>query len=96
MAPRPRGRPGDGPAALEELLAFLRRELRKRGAVALHGDRRTAFVSALCAAHLHESRGADPAAALAEAAEAGLETGPEACELVGVRPAELERLLSAG
>ena len=52
--------PGDGPAALEELLALLRRELRKRGAVAVHGDRRTEFVSALCAAHLHEARGAGP------------------------------------
>ena len=82
--------------ALEGLLALLRRELRKRGAVAVHGDRRTAFVSALCAAHLHESRGGDTAAALAAAVAAGLDAGPEACELVGVQPSELERLLSAG
>lgn len=92
----PLAAPSDAPAALEELLGLLRRELRKRGAVAVHGDRRTAFVSALCAAHLHETRGGDPAAALAAAARAGLEAGPEACELVGVRPSELERLLSAG
>ena len=86
----------DTPAALEELLAMLRRELRRRGAVAVHADRRTAFVSALCAAHLHESRGLDPAAGLAAAAGAGLEAGAEACELVGVRRSELEARLSAG
>jgi len=88
--------PEDGPAALEELLGLLRRELRKRGAVAVHGDRRTEFPSALCAAHLHEARGGDPAAALAAAANAGLDTGVQACELVGIDPPELERLLSAG
>ena len=38
---------------------LLRRELRKRGAVAVHGNRHTDFVAALCAAHLHESRGVD-------------------------------------
>ena len=92
----PLAAPADAPAALEELLGLLRRELRKRGAVAVHGDRRTGFVTALCAAHLHEARGGDPAAALAAAARAGLDAGPEACELVGVRPSELERLLSAG
>ena len=31
----------DGAAALEELLPLLRRELRRRGAVAVHGDRCT-------------------------------------------------------
>ena len=31
----------DGAEALEELLPLLRRELRRRGAVAVHGDRRT-------------------------------------------------------
>ena len=92
----PLAAPGDGPAALEELLALLRRELRGRGAVAVHGDRRTGFLSALCAAHLHEARGQEPATSLAAAARAGLETGPEACELVGVDTSELERLLSAG
>src|ERR687892_926696 len=54
--------------ALEELLPLLRRELRKRGAVAVHGNRHTDFVAAVCAAHLHEARGADPADALARAA----------------------------
>ena len=86
--------PEDGPAVLEALLPLLRRELRRRGAVAVHGDLRTGFPAALCAAHLHEARGADPADALAAAAAAGLEVGPEACALLGVDPAVLE--LSAG
>ena len=38
------------------------------GAVAVHGNRHTDFVAAVCAAHLHEHRGIDPAASLAEAA----------------------------
>jgi hypothetical protein len=71
---------------LEELLALLRRELRPRGAVALHGNRHTDFVAAVCAAHLHEARGADAAEALAAAAEAGLRITPEARALVGVGP----------
>lgn len=70
--------------ALEELLGFLRRELRRRGAVAVHGNRHTDFVAALCAAHLHEARGLDPAAGLAEAAASGLMVTPEAAALLGV------------
>ena len=34
----------------------------------VHGDRHTDFVAAVCAAHLHEARGVDPAEALARAA----------------------------
>jgi hypothetical protein len=74
----------DGAAALEELLPLLRRELRARGAVAVHGNRHTDFVAALCAAHLHEERGVDPATGLARAVAAGLVVTPEACALVGV------------
>jgi hypothetical protein len=70
--------------ALEELLGFLRRELRTRGGIAVHGNRHTDFVAALCAAHLHEARGLDPAAGLAAAREAGLTVTPEAAGLVGV------------
>jgi hypothetical protein len=77
---------------LEELLALLRRELRRGGAVALHGNRHTDFVAAVCAAHLHEARGADAAEALAAAAEAGLRITPEACALVGVAPDEMAPL----
>jgi hypothetical protein len=75
---------GEGADALEELLPLLRRELSRRGAVALHGDRRTDFVAAVCAAHLHEVQGVEPADGLAAAAAAGLEVTPEACALLGV------------
>jgi hypothetical protein len=88
--------PEDAPAVLEELLPLLRRELRRRGAVAVHGDLRTGFAVALCAAHLHETWGEDPAEALAAAAAAGLDAGPEACGLLGVDPPAVERRISAG
>lgn len=74
----------EGASALEELLPVLRRELRKRGAVAVHGNRHTDFLAALCAAHLHEWRGVDPELGLAAAAEAGLTVTPEAARLLGV------------
>jgi radical SAM superfamily enzyme YgiQ (UPF0313 family) len=74
----------DAEGRFEELLRFLRRECRRRGAVAVHGNRRTDFVAALCAAHLHETRGVDPSVGLAEAAAAGLTVTPEAAALVGV------------
>jgi hypothetical protein len=74
----------EGANALDELLALLRRELRKRGAVAVHGNRHTDFVAALCAAHLHESRGVALETGLLEAEEAGLTVTPEAAALLGV------------
>jgi hypothetical protein len=80
----------DAEAALEELLTLLRRELRSRGAVAVHGNRHTDFVAALCAAHLHEARGVAPGEALAAAAGAGLTVTPEACALLGVDGATAE------
>jgi hypothetical protein len=86
---------GEGADQLEELLPFLRRELRGRGAVAVHGDHYTDFVAAVCAAHLHDLRGIDPAAALGEAALAGLRVTPEACALLGVRPKEVGRQMHA-
>jgi hypothetical protein len=79
-----------GADQLEELLPLLRRELRRAGAVAVHGDRHTDFVAALCAAHLHQTRGVDPEVALAEAASAGLHVTPEACALLGVAPAAVD------
>ena len=81
----------EGAAALEELLPFLRRRLRSAGAVAVHGERWTDFVAAVCAAHLHEARGVSPAAALADAARAGLGS-PTPCALLGVAPEELAAL----
>jgi hypothetical protein len=74
----------EGADALDELLPLLRRELRKRGAVAVHGNRHTDFVAAVCAAHLHEERGVPPAEGLAEAARAGLVVTPDAAALLGV------------
>jgi hypothetical protein len=74
----------EGAGALEELLPLLGRELRRAGAVAVHGDRRTDFAAALCAAHLHEARGVDPAQGLLSASAAGLAVTPEAAALIGV------------
>jgi hypothetical protein len=74
----------EGADALEELLPLLRRELRRRGAVAIHGNRHTDFVAAVGAAHLYEAKGVDPAEGLRAAVEAGLSVTPEACALLGV------------
>jgi hypothetical protein len=82
-----------GAEALEELLPLLRRELRPRGAVAVHGDRHTDFVAAVCAAHLHELREVEPAEALARAALAGLMVNGFTCALLGVTPAEVDALM---
>jgi len=79
----------DGAEALEELLPLLRAELKSTGAVAVHGDSYTDFVAAVCAAHLHEVRGLDPAEGLARAARAGLTVTPEACALIGVDAREV-------
>jgi len=79
-----------GAEALEEILPLLRRELRRRGAVAVHGNRHTDFVAAVCAAHLHETRGVDPADALARAAAAGLTVNGYSCALLGVQPADVD------
>jgi hypothetical protein len=85
-----------GAEALEELLPLLRRELRRRGAVAVHSDRHTDFVAAVCAAHLHESRGVEPAEALVLAAGAGLMVNGYTCALLGVTPAEVDASMRAG
>jgi len=74
---------GDEPEALDELLSLLRRELRRRGAVAVHANRYTDFVAAICAAHLHDERGVAVEEALARAEDAGLTGTPEARALVG-------------
>ena len=76
----------DGGDALEEVLVLLRAELRRAGAVAVHGNRHTDFVAAVCAAHLNAAQGLDPAAGLAAAGRAGLMVTPEACALLGVNP----------
>ena len=68
---------------LEELLRLLRRELRRAGAVAVHGNRHTDFVAALCAAHLYELKGQPPEEGLRAAAAAGLMVTPECAALIG-------------
>jgi hypothetical protein len=45
-------------------------------------------VAALCAAHLYDHKGVDPADGLAAAAAAGLTVTPEAAQLLGVDLAE--------
>jgi hypothetical protein len=75
---------GAGADALEELLPLLRRELRRAGAVAIHGNRHTDFVAAVCAGHLYDHKDLDPAEGLAAAAAAGLVVTPEAAALLGV------------
>ena len=63
---------------------MLRRELPRRGAVAVHGNRHTDLVAAVCAAHLHATLGTPPERALREAAEAGLTVTADAAKLLGV------------
>ena len=91
----PVARTEDGADALEELLAVLRRVTRASGAVAIHGNRYTDFVAAVCAAHLHDLRGVDPAVVLARAAASGLTVTPAACALIGVSPHEVEGVSEA-
>src|ERR1700754_1298015 len=69
---------------LDHVLKLLRRELRRRGAVAVHGNRHTDFVAAVGAAWMREARGADPAEMLEQAAWAGLRPTPAACGLLGI------------
>ena len=77
----------DAPEALDDLVRLLRRELRRRGAVAVHANRHTDLPAAVCAAYLAAAHAADPAAALNEAAAAGLSVTPEAYEAVQPRSA---------
>jgi hypothetical protein len=70
-------------AELEELLVILRRDLRRAGAVAIHGNRHTDFVAAVCAAYVDQAYGLPVEDGLAHAEEAGLTVTPEAAALVG-------------
>ena len=74
----------DAGAALDEVLRMLRRELRRRGAVAVHGNRLTDFVAAVGAAHLHSAHGTDRREALDAAKAAGLRPSEASAELLGV------------
>lgn len=74
----------EGADALEDVLRLLRRELRRRGAVAVHGNRLTDFVAAVGAAYLRDAYGADPAEALAAAEQAGLRPSQAGAQLLGL------------
>ena len=56
---------------VEQVIRVLRRKLRRAGAVAIHANRRTDFVTAACAAYLDERYGIPVEESLARAAEAG-------------------------
>ena len=64
--------PGEDEEAIDQLLPILRRKLRRPGAVAIHANRRTDFVAAVCAAYLADRYGVPVEESLARAAEAGL------------------------
>jgi hypothetical protein len=57
---------------IDQVLRVLRRKLRRAGAVAVHANRRTDFVAAVCAAYLEDAYGVPFGEGLARAAEAGL------------------------
>jgi hypothetical protein len=57
---------------LLEAVEVVKRETRKRGAVAIHDNRYTDFAAAICAYHLLEHRGTPIEESLERAAEAGL------------------------
>jgi hypothetical protein len=79
----PVGETAEWEEALERLLVVLRRELRRAGPVAIHGNRHTDFVAAVCAAYLADTYGLAVEDALAQAEEAGLVVTPDAAALVG-------------
>jgi hypothetical protein len=74
----------EGAEALEQVLKLLRREVRKRGAVAVHGNRLTDFMAAVGAAWLRDVEGAEPAEALDAAKAAGLRPSEASAALLGI------------
>jgi hypothetical protein len=64
-----------------EAAEVVRKEARKRGAVAIHANRYTDFVAAVCAVHLAKKSGRPVEDSLAEAEAAGLTITPESIEL---------------
>lgn len=79
---------------LEQLLRMLRRELRRGGAVAIHANRHTDLVAAVCAACVNDVYGVPLEEALAAAIEAGLTVTAEAASLVGADMRRLEPVMS--
>lgn len=71
---------------LLEAVEVVRRETRKPGAVAIHDNRYTDFVAAVCARHLEEQRGTPVEDALETAMSAGLVVTDAAAALVEADP----------
>jgi hypothetical protein len=74
----------EGAEALDEVVAFLRVETARAGAIAIHGNLHTDFVAAVGAAHIDECRGISPELGLIRAAEAGLDVTEDTAALLGV------------
>ena len=74
----------EGADALAEVLRLVRRLGRRRGAIAVHGNRLTDFVAAVGAAHLRDTRGDDPAESLRAAEAAGLRPSEASAALLGI------------
>ena len=75
---------------LHEAVKAVNRATRKGGAVAIHGNRHTDFVAAICARHLAEQRDVLPEDALDSAMEAGLTVTPAVAELLEADPEWIE------
>jgi hypothetical protein len=71
---------------LAEAVDVLRRETRKPGVVAIHDNRYTDFVAAICAEHLREHRGHPVEQSLERAMDAGLVVTATAAALVEADP----------
>jgi hypothetical protein len=74
------------PDGVAEVLEVLRRETRKPGAVAIHDNRYTDFVAAICAAHLRDHRDKPVEQSLDSAMDAGLVVTTNAAALVEADP----------
>ena len=83
-------RPRPGPRCSRSCWRSCARELRAAGAAAVHGNRHTDFVAAVCAAHAYEARGISPELSLERAQAAGLMVTPWACALLGVDYEEVQ------
>lgn len=73
--------PGDEQEALNDITVRLRRETRRKGAVAIHGNRHTDFAAAVCASHLYDHKGTPMEVALMAAESSSLGITEEAWSL---------------
>jgi hypothetical protein len=77
---------------LLEAVEVVRRETRKPGAVAIHANRYTDFVAAVCAKHLLEHKGTAVEDSLEQAIDAGLVVTARVAELLEADPDWLSAL----